>query len=75
MSRARPGAGIVSTPYEAHIGYQTVGVFKGPKIKTQAGIISEYNDGSAEYLHLAVERRFGQQKFEFCSLLQGSGLQ
>ena len=51
-----------------------VGVFQGPKIKTQAWISSEYNDGSAEYLHRAVERRFGQQKSKICTLYQGSGL-
>ena len=28
MSRARPGAGIVSAPYEAHIGYQTTSLFE-----------------------------------------------
>ena len=28
MSRARHGAGIVSTPYEAHIGYQATSLFE-----------------------------------------------
>ena len=28
ISRARPGAGIVSAPYEAHIGYQAMSLFE-----------------------------------------------
>ena len=28
MSRARPGAGIVSAPYEEHIGYQATSLFE-----------------------------------------------
>ena len=28
MSSARPGAGIVSAPYEAHIGYQATSLFE-----------------------------------------------
>ena len=28
MSRSKPGAGIVSAPYEAHIGYQATSLFE-----------------------------------------------